>query len=218
MKGIELIKENKLHVFPAVHSPKLLTNWQEPCIVFAPHWSLRLGPVVHLLRRWCWDPNSLLVLESGLDAELAFLPFKPMAMKVAKSAAFAADVAAKNCSGNFILPILIPDDLRQQIRFPNANSFSVVHYSENASIRIPSLKDSSELEIATDLAFQFQCRKLKHGNVNVTRLKGELSVYHGKHRLHSGNGQEKSSKSRPLLHCGSPDVVSRTNLYCTRPS
>uniref|UniRef100_A0A2N9EVM2 Reverse transcriptase zinc-binding domain-containing protein n=1 Tax=Fagus sylvatica TaxID=28930 RepID=A0A2N9EVM2_FAGSY len=136
---VELIKENKLHVFPAVHSPKLLTNWQ-PKIV------------------------------------------------------------------------LLPDDLRQQIRFPNANSFSVVHYSENASIRIPSLKDSSELEIATDLAFQFQWRKLKHENMNVTRLKGELSVYHGKHRLHSGNEQEKSSKSWPLLHWGSPDVGKLLNI------
>ncbi|GMY22662.1 integrator complex subunit 9 like [Fagus crenata] len=136
---VELIKENKLHVFPAVHSPKLLTNWQ-PKIV------------------------------------------------------------------------LLPDDLRQQIRFPNANSFSVVHYSENASIRIPSLKDSSELEIATDLAFQFQWRKLKHENMNATRLKGELSVYHGKHRLHSGNEQEKSSKSWPLLHWGSPDVGKLLNI------
>lgn len=39
------------------------TNWQEPCIVFSPNGSLRLGPVVHLLRHWCGDQNSLLVLE-----------------------------------------------------------------------------------------------------------------------------------------------------------
>lgn len=38
-------------------------DWQEPCIVFCPHWSLRMGPVVHLLRRWCGDPKSLLILE-----------------------------------------------------------------------------------------------------------------------------------------------------------
>lgn len=37
--------------------------WQEPCIVFCPHWSLRLGPVTHLLRRWRGDQNSLLVIE-----------------------------------------------------------------------------------------------------------------------------------------------------------
>lgn len=37
--------------------------WQEPCIVICPHWSLRLGPVTHLLRRWRGDQNSLLVME-----------------------------------------------------------------------------------------------------------------------------------------------------------
>ncbi|RWW88824.1 hypothetical protein BHE74_00002284, partial [Ensete ventricosum] len=37
--------------------------WQEPCIIFSPHWSLRLGPVVPLLRRWHADPKSLLILE-----------------------------------------------------------------------------------------------------------------------------------------------------------
>lgn len=78
----QLIKEKKLHVFPAVHSPNLLKIWQEPCIAFSPHWSLRLGPVVHLLRRWSGDENSLLIMEEGVDADLALLPFKPMAMKV----------------------------------------------------------------------------------------------------------------------------------------
>ncbi|KAJ8762719.1 hypothetical protein K2173_012211 [Erythroxylum novogranatense] len=57
------LKEKKLHLFPSIHSTELLTNWQEPCIIFASHWSLRLGPVVHLLQRWHGDRNSLLVLE-----------------------------------------------------------------------------------------------------------------------------------------------------------
>lgn len=88
------------------------------------------------------------------------------------------------------------------------NPFSVFHYSENKTLIIPSLKDSSELEIATDLAFQFQWRNLKHENMNITRLKGELHVDHGKHWLHSGNKPSKlnSSKRRPLLHWGKPDL------------
>ncbi|KAM3685910.1 hypothetical protein ACJW31_11G155000 [Castanea mollissima] len=212
---IELIKDKKLHVFPAVHSPKLLTNWQEPCIVFAPHWSLRLGPVVHFLRRWCGDPNSLLVLESRLDAELALLPFKPMAMKVLQCSFLSGIKLPKVQPLLKILQpkiVLLPEDFKQQTRFTNANSFSVIHYSENASTRIPSLKDSSELEIATDLALQFQWRNLKHENMNVTRLKGELSVYHGKQRLLSGSEQAKSSKIRPLLHWGSPDLEKLLNI------
>ncbi|KAM7254958.1 hypothetical protein ACFE04_020199 [Oxalis oulophora] len=55
---------------------------KEPCIVFSPHWSLRLGPTVHLLHRWCQDERSLLVLDNEVNPEIALLPFKPMAMKV----------------------------------------------------------------------------------------------------------------------------------------
>ncbi|KAG6679845.1 hypothetical protein I3842_13G011400 [Carya illinoinensis] len=208
---VELIKDNKLHVFPTVHSPKLLINWQEPCIVFCPHWCLRLGPVVHLLHRWSGDPNSLLVLESGHNAQLALLPFQPMEMKVLQCSFLSGIKLPK------ILPLLnvlqpkitlLPEDLRQKVRFTNVNPFSVFHYSENKTLIIPSLKDSSELEIATDLAFQFQWRNLKHENMNITRLKGELHVAHGKHWLHSGNKPSKSnsSKSRPLLHWGTPDL------------
>lgn len=105
----------------------------------------------------------------------------------------------------------MPEDLRKHISFTNADSFSVFHYSENETLRIPSLKDSSELEIATDLAFQFQWRRLKHENMNITRLKGELFVDHGKHRLLSEKEPAKSSKSRPLLHWGSPDLDALLN-------
>jgi integrator complex subunit 9 len=105
----------------------------------------------------------------------------------------------------------LPEDLKKHIRFTNADSFSVFHYSENETLRIPSLKDSSELEIATDLAFQFQWRRLKHENMNITRLKGELFVDHGKHRLLSVEEPAKSSKSRPLLHWGSPDLEALLN-------
>ncbi|CAH9077266.1 unnamed protein product [Cuscuta epithymum] len=81
---VEMLNSKRLHVFPEIHSPKLLKIWQEPCVIFCPHWSLRLGPVVHLLRRWCTNSDSLLVMEEGVDIDLAVLPFKPMEMKVLK--------------------------------------------------------------------------------------------------------------------------------------
>lgn len=43
---------------------------------------MRLGPTVHFLKRFCGDPNSLLVMEDAVDFDLALLPFKPMAMKI----------------------------------------------------------------------------------------------------------------------------------------
>lgn len=95
----------------------------------------------------------------------------------------------------------------RQISFSKANSFSLLCYSENETLHIPRLKESFEVDIAMDLASQFHFKKLKQEKYSVTRLKGELSLYHGKHRLLSGN-EETNSNCRPLVHWGSLDVES----------
>lgn len=95
--------------------------------------------------------------------------------------------------------------MRSHVRFSNINSSSVSYYTENETIHIPSLKESSELEIGSDLASQFRWRILKQKNMNITRLKGELLINHGKHQLLSGNDQADPSENKPLLHWGSPD-------------
>ncbi|KAK2965058.1 hypothetical protein RJ639_029411 [Escallonia herrerae] len=125
---VELTREKRLHTFPAVHSLELLKIWQEPCIVFCPHWSLRLGPVVHLLRRWCRDQNSLLVMEEGVDAELALLPFKPMAMK-ALQCSFLSGIKLQKVQP--LLKILQPDfvvvitfDLTNLHSYPPSNAYT----------------------------------------------------------------------------------------------
>nr|CAB3479190.1 unnamed protein product [Digitaria exilis] len=79
---VDLLKEGKLFLFPHLHSKDLIAAWKEPCIVLCPHWSLRLGPAVHLLRRWHSDKRCLLVLEQGNDAELCLKPFMPLAIQV----------------------------------------------------------------------------------------------------------------------------------------
>ncbi|XP_057976614.1 uncharacterized protein LOC131163841 isoform X2 [Malania oleifera] len=197
---VELIKEKRLHLFPAVHSPKLLTLWQEPCIVFSPHWSLRLGPAVHLLRHWCGDHNSLLVMEEGVDADLALLPFKPMAMKVLQCS-FLSGIKLHKVQP--LLKILqMPEDLGQRIGISSTNAFSLLCFSENETLRIPRLKDTAELEIAAELASQFNWRRLKGESTNITRLMGDLFIDHGKYRLVPGN-LAGSSGSKPLIHWGS---------------
>lgn len=204
---VELLKEKKLHVFPAVHSPKLLMNWQEPCIVFCPHWSLRLGPVVHLLRRWCGDPSSLLVLEKGLNVELALLPFKPMNMKVLQCS-FQSGIKLEKVQP--LLKVLqpnfavLPENLSRLIN-SNTESFTVFSYSEGETLCVPNLKDSLELEIASDSAMSFCWRKLHQGNIDITRLKGELSLNCGKFKLFPENAQVATDQ-RPLIHWGQPDL------------
>lgn len=104
--------------------------------------------------------------------------------------------------------------MKNHVHFSNANSFSVSHYSENETLRIPSLKESSELEIAADLVSQLHWRNLKQRDLNITRLKGELLIDQGKHRLLSGNKQAGSSQNRPFLHWGSPDPENLLAALC----
>lgn len=202
---VKLIKERKIQVFPAVYSLELLTNWQEPCVVFCPHWSLRLGPAVHLLRHWCSDPKSLLVLESGVDANIALLPFKPMAMKVIQCS-FLSGIRLQKVEPllKTLQPklVLFPKDLRCKIQFSEANSIFL--FSENETLRIPSPKETTDIEIATDLASKFHWKTLKQET--ITRLEGELFMDHGKHRLLPGFQLADSKQQRPLVHWGSPDL------------
>ncbi|KAF8403602.1 hypothetical protein HHK36_011706 [Tetracentron sinense] len=226
---VELIKDKKLHLFPAVYSPNLLGMWQEPCIVFSPHWSLRLGPVVHLLRRWCGDQKCLLVLEQGVDADLALLPFKPMKMKVLQCSfrcgikyGFLLHLSRHyfHCSTvltfsvcrlqqvqpllEMLKPkfVLLPEELRLQIPSSNTHLSSFFYYTENETLRVPRLRDFFE----ADLAFQFQPGRLKEENKCLARLKGELFIEHGKHLFVLGKEPVDSSQSRPLLHWGSLDL------------
>lgn len=100
----------------------------------------------------------------------------------------------------------------KQIIFPKANSFSVLCYTENETLHIQRLKECSEVEIAMDLASKFHFKKLKQETVNVTRLKGDLFVDHGKHQLLSEN-EQVNSKCRPLLHWGSFDLDNESSKF-----
>ncbi|XP_058107040.1 uncharacterized protein LOC131250767 [Magnolia sinica] len=204
---VELIKGKRIHVFPAIHSSNLLTTWQEPCIVFSPHWSLRLGPVVHLLRRWCGDQNCLLILEQGFDPDVALLPYAPVAMKVLQCS-FLTGIKMQKVQPllEILSPkvILFPEELRMQLHTTNTNSTQFLYYSVNDTLRVPSLRDDYEADLATDLAFQLQPRRTRQENIAVARLKGELVVSHGRHLLVSA--KETSGLSQPqLLHWGTVD-------------
>ncbi|KAL2898305.1 Integrator complex subunit 9-like protein [Bienertia sinuspersici] len=167
---VDLMKEKRLHLLPSIFATDLLKIWQEPCIVFAPHWSLRLGPAVHLLQHWHGNENSLLILERGLDADLALLPFKPMAMKVLQCSFLSGMRSSK------VVPLLenlqpkyalLPEDLKSRVENPRAKSVSMIYYNENWI-------------------------SLKEEEINITRIKGELSVEHGKYRLLKGNESKKA--------------------------
>ncbi|KAI3740509.1 hypothetical protein L2E82_30969 [Cichorium intybus] len=205
----ELIKEKKIHIFPTINSRELLMMWQEPCIVVCPHWSLRLGPVVHLLHRWHGDPNSLLVLEEGIDTDFALSPFKPIAMKVLECS-FLSGIRLEKVPQllKMLQPkqILLPDYTKPLFE-PLNKSLSCLFYTEAETIRLPNSNKLSELHIATNLASQLTFSKLKNNELTMSRLTGDLYVEHGKHYL----VEEKRSTGLeigPLVHWGRVDLGS----------
>ncbi|XP_047167399.1 integrator complex subunit 9 [Vigna umbellata] len=206
---VKLLKEKKIHVVPAIHSHELLINWQEPCIVFCPHWSMRMGPVVHLLRRWCGSPKSLLILEDILNLELALLPFQPVTMKVLQCL-FPSGIGLRTVQPLLKLlrpkTVLCPEELRLQINLSSENSFSVLYYTEAETLKVPYRKHNSEIKIATDLASQFYWKTFKKEEISITKLKGELRMENARHHLLlETDNKNSSSNSRSSEHCGLPD-------------
>ncbi|KAK7271454.1 hypothetical protein RJT34_27378 [Clitoria ternatea] len=205
---IKLLKEKKIHVVPAIHSHQLLMNWQEPCIVFCPHWSLRLGPVVHLLRRWCGDPKSLLILEDVLNPQLALLPFQLVSMQVLQCQ-FPSGIGLQRVDPllRTLQPktILCPQELRSRIGFSREESSSILYYKEAETLKISYRKDSLKLKIAAELAPHFYWKTFKKEEINVARLKGQLLVENAVHHLLLDDDLKKSSTNMPLVHGGLPD-------------
>ncbi|KAJ9557930.1 hypothetical protein OSB04_012544 [Centaurea solstitialis] len=205
----ELIKEKKIHIFPTVHSHELLMMWQEPCIVVCPHWSLRLGPVVHLLQRWHADPNSLLVLEEGIDTDLALLPYKPIAMKVLECS-FLSGIKLEKVPPllKMLQPklILLPDHTKPYFA-PLSESLPCLFYLEDETLRLPNSNNLSELHIATDLASQLTWSKMKNNELTISRLTGELFVDNGKRYL-LAEKRPMPYEIRPLVHWGKVDLES----------
>ncbi|CAI0410117.1 unnamed protein product [Linum tenue] len=199
---VDFVNKRKLHVFSAIHSPELLTTWQEPCIIFAPHWSLRLGPVVHLLRRWSGDENSLLILEDGVDPDIALLPFKPLEMKVLQCSFLPERRLPKvDCMLKLLQPkiLVLPDDLKEKLDFsnPSLDSFSVLYYTEGETLSLPSSPEGTlDLEIASVLAERFAWQNLGRQDVMYTRLEGELVMEQGKFRLLPGITSADSHPSK----------------------
>ncbi|KAK4770597.1 hypothetical protein SAY87_031129 [Trapa incisa] len=201
---VELIKEGKIQVYPDIHSPKLLSNWQEPCIVFCPHWNLRLGPVVNLLWRWHEDEKSLLVLEEGIHSSLSLLPFsKTIKMKVIQCS-FLSGIELNKIQPflDSLQPklVLLPESIKPQMTSP-----SIIHYSVNETIRVPSSEDGNEIDIAPDLISHLQWRSLNEENLSITRLNGKLAMLNGRSQI-LAKDELPLPKGRPLFHWGSPDL------------
>ncbi|CAI9090048.1 OLC1v1024733C1 [Oldenlandia corymbosa var. corymbosa] len=207
---MDLIEQKRLFLFPEIYSSELLAIWEEPCIVFSPHWSLRIGPSVHLLQRWCGETDSLLIIEEGVDANLACLPFQPMAMKVLHCS-FPSGMKLREAEYflQFLNPkyVLMPEKLKQDIRWSN-HSYSLIYYHESETLHIPRVKSGTDVDCKIYLDFQLCSTKMGQEDINIATANGDFSVIQGKIQLGIGHEQILRSRTTPLICMGCVDLQS----------
>ncbi|CAA0831404.1 Unknown protein [Striga hermonthica] len=164
----EMLKDGRLHLFPAIHSAELLQKNLAGTLhsILSPL-EFTTWTCYSFLLKWCGYPNSLLVMEDRVDASLAFLPFKPMAMKVLQCSFLSGLQLHKS---RHLLQILQPKHVLT--------------------------KEYSEFDISIELACQLKYTTLKRQDVDIAKLKGELLVEQGKYRLLAGN-EQVASRPKP---------------------
>lgn len=181
--------DKRLHSFSALHCQQLVDVWQEPCVVFASHWSLRIGPSVHLLHRWHRNPNCLLVMVEGMiDIDVVLSPFKPMAMQLLQCS-FLSGLRFNEIASVMkkLQPklVLFPEALQKGIHKMALKEQSILFYCKGQTLRIPCLKDDIEVDMATDLAFQLRPKQVGQVKSAVAKLKAELHIEDGRFLLKS---------------------------------
>ncbi|KAG2593706.1 hypothetical protein PVAP13_5NG012585 [Panicum virgatum] len=216
---VELLKEGKLFLFPHLHSKGLLAAWKEPCIAICPHWSLRLGPAVHLLRHWRADKRCLLVLEQGNDAELSLKPFTPLVIRVLECSFLPGVRAAKIDTLLEVLKpkfVMLPEGLKSRYS-AKERPWSSLYYSKGKTIELPNFQEDFEVHLATDVALGLQPRQLNETTA-VARLRTKLFASSGQYQLVAAEKQSDQSK-RHLLHRDAvdPDRLLPAQYSCSRP-
>jgi integrator complex subunit 9 len=74
----DLVRNNFLKIYPNINA-KFNENFQQPCIVFASHPSLRFGEACHFVDLWKNSPaNSIIFTESEFNYLDALAPFQPI--------------------------------------------------------------------------------------------------------------------------------------------
>ncbi|CAM0884250.1 unnamed protein product [Alopecurus aequalis] len=206
---VELFKDGKLFMFPHLYSKGLLAAWKEPCVVFCPDWGLRHGTVAHLLRRWHADKRNLLVLEQGVDAELALKPSMPVSMQVLECSFLSGIKLAKI---NPLLAVLkpklalFPEELKSRCPPKEDAPWSFLYYAKGKTIEVPNTREDFEVRLAANVAFGLQPRQLD-GTIAVARLRAKLQLSNGQYLLVAPEDRsDDQSKRQLLLHWGAVDA------------
>ncbi|KAJ8554150.1 hypothetical protein K7X08_024828 [Anisodus acutangulus] len=158
-------------------------------------------------------------LKEGADINLAFLPFKPMLMKVLPCSFISGIKLNKAIPLLKILQpkhVLVPESLSPHIRCWNPK-FSVRYFSENETVAMPKLKNYADMDIATDLYSKLRKETKLIQKKDIARLKGELLIEHGKCRVELNSllmALQKMGMKATAQHTQSTDGSENMSIVC----
>ncbi|KAK9744743.1 Metallo-beta-lactamase superfamily [Popillia japonica] len=169
-----LVKNMKLKYFKHIYSDGFSTDFQEPCVVFCGHPSLRFGDVVQFVEMWGNNPrNCIIFTEPDFDYIEALAPYQPLQMKVAH--------CAIDTSLNFIQANKLIKDLKPTTLVTSPDR-TLIPYKWGEVINLPLKRKQGQLYMETNVAQNIVPVEVKPG-VSLSTMTGTLNVKDNIHNI-----------------------------------
>ncbi|XP_031353559.1 integrator complex subunit 9-like isoform X2 [Photinus pyralis] len=203
-----LLKNSKLKHFKHIYSEGFSTDFQEPCVVFCGHPSLRFGDVVQFIELWGNNPRNCIVFtEPDFDYIEALAPFQPIQMKVAHCA---IDTSLNFTQANKLIKdlkpttLVVPECYTQppvsaptltELVIENNSDRTLIPYKWGEVINLPLKRKQGQIIMETEVAQKINPIEVKTG-ISLSALSGALTIKDNVHNMTSfdAGGENKLQK------------------------
>ncbi|XP_019872294.2 integrator complex subunit 9 [Aethina tumida] len=190
-----LVKTSKLKHFKHIYSDGFSTDFQEPCVVFCGHPSLRYGDVVHFIELWGNNPRNCIVFtEPDFDYVDALAPYQPLQMKVTHCA---IDTSLNFNQANKLIRDLKPTTLvvpecytQPPVANPNLTELiidagpdrNLIPYKWGEVINLPLKRKQGLVLFESAVAQKIAPVEIKNG-ISLSTISGNLTVKDNVYRI-----------------------------------
>ncbi|ENN70832.1 hypothetical protein HUJ04_004963 [Dendroctonus ponderosae] len=213
-----LVKNSKLKHFKHIYSDGFSTEFQEPCVVFCGHPSLRFGDVVQFIELWGNNPKNCIVFtEPDYDYIEALAPYQSLQMKIAHCA---IDTSLNFTQANKLIKDLKPTTLvvpetytKPPVSAPNLTELvihntpevNLIPYKWGEIINLPVKRKQGQLFIETDVASKIVPVEIKPG-LSLSTVTGTLNVKDNVHKVQDILDDQKLLNKNVKYEWGSVNI------------
>ncbi|XP_050294937.1 integrator complex subunit 9 isoform X2 [Anthonomus grandis grandis] len=213
-----LVKNSKLKHFKHIFSEGFSTDFQEPCVVFCGHPSLRFGDVVQFIELWGNNPRNCIVFtEPDYDYIEALAPYQPLQMKIAHCA---IDTSLNFTQANKLIKDLKPATLvvpecytKPPVNAPNLTELvihsnpdvNLIPYKWGEIINLPLKRKQGQIFVDTDVAKKIVPVEVKPG-VSLSTITGTLNVKDNIHNVQDISAEQKLLNKNVKYEWGSVSI------------